>query len=134
MLNITILANSRSIFPHVTDISTTVFISVLAVLLALRFYQTRGHIRTTRLKGPPSESFIYGISQAFIGMTDYSGLYADWANTYGLVYQLPWTLGTQFTVLSDPEALAHFFAQSSWKYHQLRELKLFTKKTASVVD
>jgi len=136
MLNITILANSQSIFPLVTDISTTVVISVLAIVLALRFYQTRGLVRTTRLKGPPRESFIYGImiNEAFMKITDRSNLYMDWANTYGLVYQLPWTLGTEFTVLCDPKALAHFFAQSSWKYHQLRELKLFTKKTASIVD
>ena len=132
MCNVTILATIRSILLPVTDIlSAAAVISVLAVLLALRFYR---HVRTTRLKGPPRESFIYGVNQAFIKILDRSGLYEDWAKTYGSVYRLPWTLGSQFIVLSDPKAVAHFFAQSTWKYHQLRELKLFTQSTVSVVD
>src|SRR6267378_2671852 len=131
MYDITILATIRPIFLRVTDISATALTSVFVVLLALRFYRGR-HVRTTRLKGPPRKSFIYGVNQAFIRMPDRSGLYADWAKTYGPVYQLPWTLGSQFIVLCDPKAVAHFFAQSTWKYHQLRELKLFTQRTASV--
>jgi len=133
MWKATILATVRSILPRVADISATVVISVSVILLALRFYRACGHTRTTKLKGPPRESFIYGVNQALLKMSDRSGLYADWVKIYGPVYKLPWTMGTDLTVLSDPKAVAHFFAQSSWKYHQLRELKLFTQSTASIL-
>jgi len=130
----TVLATIRSVVPHVTDISATVIISVSVILLALNFYRACGHIRRTKLKGPPRESFIYGVNQALLKMSDRSGLYSQWVKMYGAVYQLPWTMGTDLTILNDPKAVAHFFAQSSWKYHQLQELKLFTQNTASIVD
>ena len=129
-----ILTTICSILPPVANTSAAFVILASVILLALHFYRASGFIRTTRLKGPPRESFIYGVSQALLKMSDRSGLYADWVKIYGPVYRLPWTMGTDLTILSDPKAVAHFFSESSWKYHQLRELKLFTKNTVSIID
>jgi hypothetical protein len=131
--HVAILTNIHSAPLPVSNISATVVIFIFTVL-ALYFYPLSSHVRMTRLKGPPRGSFIYGINKAFMKMPDRSRLYEHWAEVYGPVYQLPWTLGSRFVVLSDPRAVAHFFTQSSWKYHQLRELKLFTQSTVSVTD
>ncbi|KAF8425081.1 cytochrome P450 [Boletus edulis BED1] len=50
--------------------------------------------RTTQLRGPPSESFLYGVGQRIRSARDAGALYDAWAQEYRPVYAIPSTLGT----------------------------------------
>jgi cytochrome P450 len=45
-------------------------------------------------------------------------MYEHWAQEYGAVYMIPSVLGQTKIVLSDPRAIAHFYARESWTYVQ----------------
>ena len=80
--------------------------------LIYRVYKiTRARARTTKLAGPPAKSWLFGVSkEVFDG--DNGELYESWANTYGPVFQVPGPLGDRRTVITDPKAVAHYFAKS----------------------
>ncbi|KAF8125506.1 cytochrome P450 [Boletus edulis] len=75
-------------------------------------------LRTTQLRGPPSESFLYGVGQRIRSARDAGALYEAWAQEYGPVYAIPSTLGTQRIMLCDPKAIAHFHSKESRTYIQ----------------
>ena len=101
-----------------TAISTSIF-----VFLALRFVQSRRRSRSTQLRGPPSNSFIFGVSRQMFESPDIGALHDEWEKTYGPVYQLTSTLNSKLLVLGDPKAVAHFFAKDTSTYHQTQLLK-----------
>ncbi|KAF8123205.1 hypothetical protein EV363DRAFT_1180575 [Boletus edulis] len=47
-----------------------------------------------QLRGPPSESFLYGVGQRIRSARDAGALYDAWAQEYRPVYAIPSTLGT----------------------------------------
>lgn len=72
---------------------------------------TRSRARTTKLTGPPSKSWFFGVSkEVFEG--DNGALYEAWAQTFGPVYQVAGPLGERRVVLLDPKAIAHFYAKT----------------------
>ncbi|KAG2057652.1 cytochrome P450 [Suillus hirtellus] len=86
------------------------FVKVIRVL--------RWRFRTTQLRGPPRTSFIYGVSNDLVSSKDSATMYEHWAQEYGVVYMIPSVLGQTRIVLSDPRAIAHFYARESWTYVQ----------------
>jgi hypothetical protein len=40
----------------------------------------------------------------------------EWIADYGLVFQVPWAMGSNQVVLCDPKAVAHFYARDSTVY------------------
>ncbi|KAL5488445.1 hypothetical protein ACEPAI_6563 [Sanghuangporus weigelae] len=68
---------------------------------------------TTKLKGPPSSSWIFGVTkEVFKG--DSGALYEQWAKEYGPVYQIPTPLGGRRTILTDPKAVAYFYSKETF--------------------
>ncbi|OAX33594.1 cytochrome P450 [Rhizopogon vinicolor AM-OR11-026] len=91
---------------------------ILAALWALvRVLRVaRWRMKTTRLRGPPSTSIIYGVSRDIIVSTNTNAMYERWAEEYGVAYVIPTVLGSSAIVLCDPKAIAHFYARETWTY------------------
>lgn len=90
-----------------------------AIWILLRwFYTSRRQLRTTQLRGPPSESFLYGVGKRILDADDGGAVYEAWAQEYGPVYAVPSTLRSKRIVLCDPKALAHFYSKETWTYIQ----------------
>ncbi|KAF9237030.1 cytochrome P450 [Melanogaster broomeanus] len=75
----------------------------------------RRRARTTRLKGPHSNSLIFGFPEVLM-TPDGPEVYEAWAEQYGPVFQVPAVLGTSRIVLCDPKAIAHFYARETTTY------------------
>ncbi|KAG2151473.1 cytochrome P450 [Suillus clintonianus] len=78
----------------------------------------RWRFKTTQLRGPPRTSFLYGVSRDLVSSDNNAAMYEQWTEEYGVVYMIPAVLGKTRLVLSDPRAIAHFFARESWTYVQ----------------
>ncbi|KAI6152769.1 cytochrome P450 [Pisolithus thermaeus] len=104
--------------------------AVIATIWALRgaFRVARRTLRTTRLRGPPRTDFVFGLSKQVIESTDNAALYEAWAGKYGVVYEVPTTLGGRKIMLSDPRALTHFFSKEAWSYVLTDETKLVIRR------
>jgi len=72
--------------------------------------------RTTPLRGPPSKSLLFGLSNYVRKSPDSSVLHERWAEEYGSVYAVPTSLGSTQVMLADPKAIASFFAQGTVTY------------------
>src|ERR1700733_2749054 len=92
--------------------------SALALLVAIRIYQSRRRLRTPQLQGPRSQGFLFGITKKVFPSSDIGFVYQDWERTYGPVYEIPASFGSRHVVLSDPNAIAHFFSKDTTTYHQ----------------
>ena len=79
--------------------------------------------RTTKLRGPPSKDFVFGLSKELFNSSDFGGMYRDWEKDYGPVYEIPSTLGSTILVLQDPRAIAHLYSKDTWAYHQFKFAK-----------
>ncbi|KAG8218156.1 cytochrome P450 [Butyriboletus roseoflavus] len=77
---------------------------------------SRRRVRTPKLRGPPSLSFLYGVGKILLEADDPSSIYESWAQEYGSVYEAPSTLGQRRIILHDPKAIAHFHAKETWTY------------------
>lgn len=70
----------------------------------------RARARATKLAGPPSKSWLFGVSkEVFDG--DNGAIYETWAQTYGSVYGIAGPLGERRIILTDPKAIAHVYAK-----------------------
>jgi len=99
-------------------------IASAAVWTLLRWLRTsRGQLRTTQLRGPPSESFLYGVGKRILNADDAGAEYEAWAQEYGPVFTVPSTLGSNSIVLCDPKAIAHFYSKETWTYIQTPLIK-----------
>ncbi|KAH0839400.1 cytochrome P450 [Lanmaoa asiatica] len=86
--------------------------------LLRRLRSSREKHRTTQLRGPPSESFLYGVGKRIRDAENSGPMYEAWAQEYGPVYAVPSTLGNERIVLCDHKAIAHFYSKESWTYIQ----------------
>lgn len=77
---------------------------------------SRRRVRTPRLKGPPSPSFMYGVGKILLEVDDPGSIYEAWAREYGAAYEVPSTLGGRRIILYDPKAITHFYAKETWTY------------------
>ncbi|KAG8218119.1 hypothetical protein J3R82DRAFT_3641 [Butyriboletus roseoflavus] len=92
-------------------------VACAAIWTLLRWLRTyRQQLRTTRLRGPPSESFLYGVGKRILDAEDSGAIYEAWAQEYGPVYEIPATLGTKKIVLCDPKAIAYYYSKETWTY------------------
>ncbi|KAH7907651.1 cytochrome P450 [Hygrophoropsis aurantiaca] len=77
---------------------------------------TRRHLKSTKLRGPPNQSFVFGLGKILQATEDRGAVYEQWAREYGLVYMVPSALGGTRVVLCDPKAIAHFYARETYTY------------------
>ncbi|KAG8214366.1 cytochrome P450 [Butyriboletus roseoflavus] len=94
-------------------------VACTTVWALLRWLRTsRRQVHTTQLRGPPSESFLYGVNKRILDAENSGAIYEAWAVEYGPVYAIPSTFGTKKIVLNDPKAIAHFYSKDTWTYTQ----------------
>ena len=118
---------------YISPNSTKITISTcITLLIAVRLYQTHSRRpRTTKLKGPPSKSFLLGVTKDLFDALDRGAVYSDWEKTYGSTYEIAGTLGSKILVLGDPKAMAHFFSKDTTIYHQLQYYKALNRQLVS---
>jgi hypothetical protein len=64
--------------------------STLAILVAIRIYHGRRRLRTLRLRGPRSQSLLFGVTERLNPSPDLVVVYQDREQTYGsTVYEIP---------------------------------------------
>jgi hypothetical protein len=106
-------------------------IALLYSLLTTYFHRRRLHTSGTRLRGPPSKSFLFGCRQFVTDAPDPGLIYEQWAEEYGSVYRMPDALGTSRVVITDPKAIAHYYAGFSFGYVQSKTAKMAIKHLVS---
>ena len=117
-------SNMMDYFPNRSTVVDLGLI-VLAGWLIYSLYQVaRTHVKTTKLRGPPSTNFFFGVGKETIGTDDDPAtLYERWMDKYGSVYQIPEVAGAKRTVICDPKAIAHFNSMETFGYTQAPEMK-----------
>ena len=101
--------------------------TLLATLLVFKIVSTpRRKFSTTRLLGPPSPSFLYGIARDTMESSDPASIYDEWVKEYGVAFEVPAALGQKTIMLFDPKALQHHFTRDTWAYiaHPSRRIAL----------
>jgi len=88
------------------------------ILTLFKWLSNRRGAQTTSLRGPPSESFLFGLSRVVMESEDASLLSEQWAREYGPVYRVPNALGSSTITLVDPKAVTHFYSKDTFGYVQ----------------
>ena len=101
------------------------------VLLALHIYRSHSRPCTTKLRGPASKSFVFGVTAEILASTDLGELFRSWEKAHGAVYEIPHTLGSKMLVLGDPKGIAHVLAKDTTTYSQRQLVKVFLKTLVS---
>ena len=109
-----------------------VIIVAILTLVVLAIYRSYRRPRTTKLRGPPSKSFLFGVTKDLFNSCDLSGIYRNWERTYGPVYEMPSSLGSTILVLQDPKAITDLFSKDTTTYHQSRFSKALFKNVFMV--
>ncbi|KAJ7250417.1 cytochrome P450 [Mycena rebaudengoi] len=110
---------------HLGSFGYLLLFSVLWVVA--RSLRRRGS-STTRLNGPPSQSFIWGLARYISQSLDASVVYEDWGKQYGHVFQIPVELGQKQIILLDPKALTHFYTSERTTYVKTENERFFIAK------
>ena len=102
-------------------------LTAIAVSVIYSIYQiVRTRVKTSKLRGPSSSSFLFGVSKDTEGTDDDPAfLYERWMDEYGAVYQIPELLGARRTVICDPKAIKHFNSMETFGYTQAPAMKRF---------
>ena len=108
----------NAVLLHMPSLSAfNAVIACTVVWVFVKFIRmSRKRLHTTRLRGPPNPSFLYGVGRILMHSVDPASLYESWAREYGSVYAVPSTLGKSRIVLYDSKALAHYYAKDCWSY------------------
>ncbi|KAG6330483.1 hypothetical protein ID866_8607 [Astraeus odoratus] len=93
-----------------------IFAVVAIVALRIPVSAARRRFKTTRLRGPPRSSFIYGTAKDTEESSDTGYMYEAWIKDYGAVFEVPVALGRSTIMLFDPKALQHYCARETWTY------------------
>ncbi|KAI6166079.1 cytochrome P450 [Pisolithus thermaeus] len=101
--------------------------AAITAIWALRgaFRTARRSFKTTKLRGPPRTNFVFGASKQILESLDAGAIYEEWAKEYGVVYEVPTTLGGKKIMLTDPRALTHFYARETWTYVHTESARFF---------
>ncbi|KAH9483305.1 Cytochrome P450 monooxygenase 215 [Psilocybe cubensis] len=112
-------------FQDFSDILPLTFAGL--VLLTLILFKSRRSVKTTKLRGPKNQSYLFGLYQ-FLNETEDAGLvYEAWAREYGPTYTVPGGFGSSRIVICDPRANAHFYSKETFGYVQTKLSRTFIK-------
>ncbi|KAJ7128475.1 cytochrome P450 [Mycena epipterygia] len=84
--------------------------------------------RTTALKGPSSNNFLFGMMPYLMKAPDVGAVYEEWAAEYGSVFSIPSILSSRRLVLTDPKAIIHYFTKETYGYVQTTQVKRFHER------
>ena len=113
-------------------VNPNVIIRICVALVCLAIYRSYRRPRTTKLRGPPSNDVIFGVAKDLFIAPNLGGIYRNWENTYGPVYQIPAMLGSTVVVLGDPKAVTYLYSNDTSTYHQAGIVKAFFKNIMMV--
>jgi len=106
----------------------------LATFLVFKIVTTpRRKFSTTRLLGPPSPSFLYGVARDTTESSDSGSIYEAWMKEYGVAFEVPAALGRKTIMLCDPKALQHYYMRETWTYIPLPWERIIVQRTVNVV-
>ena len=108
-----------------------VMIAILT-LVVIALYRSYRRPRTTKFRGPPSTSFLFGVTKDHFKSPDVGGMYANWEKTYGPVYEMPSGLGSTILIVQDPKAITDLFSKDTTTYHQSKFTKALFKNLLGV--
>ncbi len=118
-----VIANSSFLSPMAPayQISTTdVCLFLVAGFLIYKISTNRKSGVTTKLRGPSSQSWLFGLGRVIHDAEDAGLLYEQWASEYGSVFSFPGFLGQKSLVLCDPKAVAHLYANEGFGYVKMQ--------------
>ena len=108
--------------------------TLLATFLVFKIVTTpRRKFSTTRLLGPPSPSFLYGVARDTAGSSDSGSIYEEWVEEYGVAFEVPAALGQKTIMLFDPKALQHYFMRDTWTYITLPSQRVIVNRSVNGV-
>ena len=108
--------------------------TLLATFLVFKIVTTpRRKFSTTRLLGPPSPSFLYGIARDTMESSDPASIYDEWVKEYGVAFEVPAALGQKTIMLFDPRALQHYYKRETWTYIPLPSERIVLQRSVNVV-
>ncbi|KAF7342549.1 Cytochrome P450 4F12 [Mycena sanguinolenta] len=82
----------------------------VVVKLAGRLTARKTTSHGTKLNGPPSDSYIFGVSRRMAESSDVSLFFQEWTSQFGTVFRIPTAFGGHKTILCDPKAINHFYS------------------------
>jgi len=109
----------------------TIVAGMFALLVAVLLYQQSSRLRTPKLRGPPSSSWLFGATQEILKSSDPGVIYANWEKKYGAVYEIPTGVGSRILVLADPKAIGHFFAKDTFTYYKPQWIRILIRNVVS---
>lgn len=120
-----------AITKNLTLENVTLLILPISVALIIARLARSQRPRTTKLNGPPSSSYLFGVVKDTFEAPDLGVLYENWESEYGPIYEIPSTLGSKLVVLCDPKAIAHYFSKDTFTYYQPSSMKSFISRHVS---
>ncbi|KAG6843773.1 hypothetical protein H0H87_000579, partial [Tephrocybe sp. NHM501043] len=108
--------------PSGTAIKTIVPISVATFVIS-RLLRAPKH-QTTHLKGPPSKSYVFGLTRELFELPDIGIVYEEFEKKYGPAFAVPGTMGSKTVVICDPKAVSHVFSKDTFTYRQPPNLRI----------
>lgn len=91
-----------------------------------------GKSKETKLLGPPSPSWIFGVTR-HLTMDSSCALYEEWSEKYGVAFEIPTVMGSRRTILFDPRAVTHYFNKDTFGYVHSADRKKFIKQLVSLI-
>ena len=115
--------------------NTAIYVSAaLATVLLFKLVNiSRRKVSTTRLLGPQSPSFLYGVAKDTMESSDPGSIYEEWMDEYGVAFEVPAALGRKTIMLLDPKALQHYYVRETWTYTALPSARAALHRTVSVI-
>ncbi|KAG6849383.1 hypothetical protein H0H93_008938 [Arthromyces matolae] len=82
----------------------------------------------TPLRGPRSQSFLFGLARVFRASDDASLLTEQWTKDYGPAFCVPGAFGSKRVVIVDPKAVTHFYSKETFGYVQTPLARTFIER------
>ncbi|KAG7441583.1 cytochrome P450 [Guyanagaster necrorhizus] len=105
--------------------ATDICLFLVGVFLIYKISTNRHSSITPKLRGPPSQSWLFGVTRVLRDAEDPGLLYEQWASEYGSVFTVPGFLGEPRVVLYDPKAVTHFYGKEGFGYVKTPVSRMF---------
>ena len=103
----------------------------------LIYYILMSHLhrdKSTSLRGPPAESYLFGLGRHINNSPDPDELYQCWAEEYGSVYRIPHMMGASTVMITDPKGIVHFYTRGAFGYMQTKLMRLLMDIMVNTLD
>ncbi|KAF8999386.1 cytochrome P450 [Cyathus striatus] len=95
-------------------LQASLLLTTAVVYYLYRYLQPK--VEKNGLRGPPSPSFVYGVTKHVQQSRDPGAVYERWMNEYGPVYKVRAAFGINQVVVGDFKAIAHILGRDTVMY------------------